>query len=177
MANCSLLVFFIFVPLAGGGGGRKQKESVSLLISFYGPVFARCIFMTLRDSLPSGGRSLVCFAKRPEGFLLSKFPILPNCELWLKSLCKITAEWKWYLHQVLSKCKQNTVYGIMKEVLIKKWQERFVIMKERTTVVWRPARFLQLILLGSQQDALLWLADWVGILLPRLAGTWFGIWI
>lgn len=117
------------------------------------------------------------FPKTSWGVLLPKFQLLPNCELQLKSLCKIIAEWKWCLLQSLSKCKQNAVYRIRKAALIKKWQQRFAIMKEGTAVLWTPARFLQLILLRSQQAALRWLADWVDILPPRLAGTWFGFWI
>lgn len=115
---------------------ERERECVwaSLLISFYGPVFSEHLFMTLRDSMHMSiqcRQESVCFPKYLEGFLLPKFQMLPNCELQLKSLCKIIAERKWYLQQSLSKCKQNTVCRIMKAALIKKWQQSFAIMKER----------------------------------------------
>lgn len=84
---------------------------------------------TVSTRLSSVGRSLVWFLEYPKGFLLPKFQILSNFELQLKPSCKIIAEWKWCLHQFLSKCKQNTVYRIMKDALIKKWQQRFAVMK------------------------------------------------
>ena len=48
VANCSLFVSLIFALQAK----KKKRERESLLITLYGPVFAGCIFMTLRHVYP-----------------------------------------------------------------------------------------------------------------------------
>lgn len=53
----------------------------------------------------------------------------------------------------------------MNEELIKKWQQRFVIMKGWIVLVWKCASYSQLILPASQQDTC-WLAKKTGIFYP-----------